>query len=119
MAAGSWCVPLTLALMRDGVRGFENIPTEAYIFAETPNWLNPDRDKLAFSAVELTSALMAIAGAGILGLVGIRLSLWLTRRKLCWITSEHLPQILPSAPKNALERFVMWAFWIPRDTDTS
>jgi hypothetical protein len=90
MAAGSWVIPLTIAIVHDGLGGFAQVRVEAWVFAHPPNWIDPNSDRIAHGTIEATSAILALIAGAFAAKRGLKLAQYLIVKKLRWMTQEEV-----------------------------
>jgi hypothetical protein len=89
MTAGTWVVPLTLAIWRDGLSGVMQVRTELGVFAHAPMWIDPTRHSTLFKFVEMSVIVFGIVGLRC-GVLGERLYRFLVVEKLHWMTRDEV-----------------------------
>jgi hypothetical protein len=87
--AGSWIVPLALAIGRDGLSGLSELRTEWGVFPRAPAWIDPVRNRGMHVAVQFSGIALAMVGLRC-GVVGERIYRYLVTKKLGWMTEEEV-----------------------------
>ena len=83
---GSWPIPLTLAMVSDGLSGIRSVPFD-YLIARLPSSVLENR--LWGTVAWFADGALMIAGATVLGILGGRLAAYLIVKQLGWMTAEE------------------------------
>jgi hypothetical protein len=96
IVAGSWILPLTVALAQKGWSGMHDVPVTEHCFGGVPTWILPTSQLHDF--VVVGGALLGLVGAGIGAIRGMRWWRFLVVKKFAWMTSEQADAFERSGP---------------------